>query len=165
MPTRCTLSLATLDLKSDVETQPSMQKSTLKVTSPTLRAAPLQHQAGKSPGKEILLADSEGLQMSLFLNDGAKMLGALWNYLSQLTFLTSPSDRCTCPSYSEELLFDNDANFIILLLHLWCKEWELKISVERMSLKNYCVLNMFAYLDSRKGKSSTLNQLKKRGGR
>lgn len=65
-------------------------------------------------------------RMNLIWTMEHKFQGALWNHLFQLTFI-SLSDKCTCPSYPEEPLFDNHANFITFLISLLCEDWELKM--------------------------------------
>lgn len=123
--------------KVTVETQPSIQRSTLKVTIRTLRAAPLQYQAGKSPGKEVLLADSEGLKISLFLNDRAQMLGALGIiYPSWHSQYLHPTGALV-----PLILKNHFLTVMPILSHFFyvsCKEWELKISVERIFEELLC---------------------------
>ena len=109
-------------LKVIVETQHSMWRFPLKVMGPTLWAATLEDQAEKSPGKEILLPDWEGLGMNLFLMTRHRCWEALWNHLSQRTFTTSPSDKHTCPAWITT--FWQACLFCLLDLFLSCMKSE-----------------------------------------
>lgn len=98
----------------------------------------------KTTRKHIMLADPEGLK----LNDQAQMLG---NTLES-SFPSDPHEVSIWQVHLSFLLDNTTVSFLVLLPSALCAEWVFELSVGSTSLENYFVLNIFAYIDSSKGK-------------